>query len=83
VQVGLRFAVDTGDAELLAGVRVEVQRLLDWYDPSHLYGYRSIGSGSSRLDRADLLDGAAGVALVLLAAATDVPPAWDRVFLVA
>jgi class I lanthipeptide synthase len=29
------------------------------------------------------LDGASGVAMVLLAAATDVEPAWDRLFLIA
>jgi hypothetical protein len=33
------------------------------------------------VDRPGLLDGAPGAALVLLAAATDVEPAWDRVFL--
>jgi hypothetical protein len=30
----------------------------------------------------ELVDGAAGVALVLLAAATSVEPTWDRMFLV-
>ena len=30
---------------------------------------------------ADITDGAAGIALVLLAAATDIDPAWDRMFL--
>ncbi len=29
----------------------------------------------------DIVDGAAGVALVLLAAATPVEPSWDRMFL--
>jgi hypothetical protein len=35
------------------------------------------------VDRPGVLDGAAGVAMVLLAAAVDVEPDWDRLFLLA
>ncbi|HWK88491.1 MAG TPA: lanthionine synthetase C family protein, partial [Longimicrobium sp.] len=39
------------------------------------------GRDAAWLDRPGLLEGAAGVGLVLLAAVSPVPPAWDRVFL--
>ena len=34
-----------------------------------------------RIDQAGLLDGAPGIAMALLAAATPQPPNWDRLFL--
>jgi hypothetical protein len=36
---------------------------------------------NNETDQPGLLDGAAGVALVLLAQATGVEPSWDRLFL--
>jgi hypothetical protein len=67
--VGLRMAADGGDAEIAAASRLLCLELID------------------RTDEVDadpgLLTGAAGVALVLLAAATSAEPAWDRALLVA
>ena len=67
--VGLRMAADGGDAEIAAASRRLCLELID------------------RTDEVDadpgLLTGAAGVALVLLAAATPAEPAWDRALLVA
>ena len=40
-------------------------------------------AGGGRIDQPGLLDGAPGVALALLAAATPVEPTWDRLFLLA
>jgi hypothetical protein len=46
-------------------------------------GFRSLEPAGNAVDQAGLLDGAPGVALVLLAAATDAEPTWDRLFLLA
>lgn len=58
-----------------------------WYDGSFAFCTGSNEQKQRNLDpnqrstAAGLLDGAAGVALVLLAVATDVDPSWDRLFL--
>jgi lantibiotic modifying enzyme len=83
LQVTLRFAQDTGlpafrdAADALAG------QLLAAYQPERTVGFVSLEPGGNPVDRPGLLDGAAGVAMVLLAAATGVEPVWDRVFLLA
>ena len=51
------------------------------YEPDTLLGYRNIEKEGRRVDQPGLLDGAPGVALTLLAAATNVAPDWDRAFL--
>jgi len=68
-QVGLRMAADSGDAEIAAATRRLCLELIDRTDEV---------SEDPRL-----LTGAAGVALVLLAASTPVEPAWDRALLLA
>lgn len=84
LQVTLRFRHDTGLA-LFADAAVDlVDELLDAFEPDEsLLGFRSIEPGGSRIDQPGLLDGAPGVALVLLAAALPVEPTWDRLFLLA
>ncbi|MEV6956896.1 lanthionine synthetase C family protein [Streptomyces sp. NPDC051183] len=81
LQVTLRFAVDTGDEEISEGARRLVDQLLGEYQPQAPFGYRSVEPDGTHEDRSGLLEGAAGVALTLLAAATLEPPAWDRFFL--
>jgi hypothetical protein len=63
------MAADSGDAEIAAASRRLCLELVDRTD--------EVG------DDPGLLTGAAGVALVLLAAATPVEPAWDRALLLA
>jgi lantibiotic biosynthesis protein len=81
LQVTTRFAHDTGlpvfadAADALAG------QLLDAYDGTRLLGYATLEPGDRPVDQPGLLDGAPGVALALLAAATATEPVWDRVFL--
>jgi lantibiotic biosynthesis protein len=77
----LRFANDTGIAGMQAGAVAITQQLLGLHEPESLLGFRSIEFEGRRVDQPGLLDGAPGVALALLAAATDVEPAWDRLFL--
>jgi hypothetical protein len=63
------MAADSGDAEIAAATRRLCLELIDRTDEV---------SEDPRL-----LTGAAGVALVLLAASTPVEPAWDRALLLA
>jgi hypothetical protein len=82
LQVTLRFWHDTRDPMFAAAAADLTDQLLDSYEPDgSLLGFRATEPGGHRLDHAGLLDGAPGVALVLLAAATDVEPSWDRLFL--
>jgi hypothetical protein len=79
--ITLRFANDTGSEELAAHSRTLVCQLLQHYQPESLLGFRNLETSGSEIDQPGLLDGAPGVALTLLAAATDVEPTWDRLFL--
>jgi hypothetical protein len=81
LQILLRFAHDTGSATFADAVAELVDQLLAAYEPDRLLGYASLEPGTNSVDRPGLLDGAPGVAMTLLAAATDVEPSWDRLFL--
>lgn len=81
LQIVLRFANDTLLPFLTEAANQLVGQLLAAYEPDRPLGYASLEPGNHPVDRAGLLDGAAGTAMVLLAAATDVEPTWDRLFL--
>jgi lantibiotic modifying enzyme len=81
LQILLRFANDTGAENLRAGASMVADQLLALYEPESLLGYRSIELHAKHVDQPGLLDGAPGVALVLLAVACPVEPHWDRAFL--
>jgi lantibiotic modifying enzyme len=81
LQVVLRFAQDTGLPHFADAARDLAEQLLALYSPEQLLGYRTLDPDGAPVDNPGLLDGAPGVALVLLAAATPVEPAWDRLFL--
>jgi|HubBroStandDraft_3_1064219.scaffolds.fasta_scaffold00583_5 hypothetical protein len=81
-----RLGQAAGDPELLAAARVWLARALDLREPGRgVAGFVTWGpDAAERMDwRNDpsLLTGAAGVGLALLAAATTVEPAWDRLLL--
>ena len=80
-QITLRFAHDSGLPLFVEAGRELHRQLLDAYEPASLLGYRNLEPGGRRIDQPGLLDGAPGVAMVLLAAATPVEPVWDRLFL--
>lgn len=81
LQTTLRFASDTGLLVFNQQVNNLANQLIDAYEPGSILGYRSLEADGRRVDNAGLLDGAAGVALALLAAASEVEPSWDRLFL--
>lgn len=74
----------TGDAQFRAAARAWIERALAGRQPAGLAGFscRSREEGEHpRIPAADLLEGATGVGLVLLAALEPVEPAWDRLIL--
>jgi len=76
----------TGEPELAAAARVWLHRLLDMRQPgAGLGGFLVLlpDEHQQRAWRADpgFLTGSAGIGLALLAAATPVEPAWDRLLL--
>jgi hypothetical protein len=81
LQITLRFAHDTRLPLFVKAAETLSEQLLSLYDPDRLLGYYSLEPGGQLVDQPGLLDGAPGVVLVLLAAATDVNPTWDRLFL--
>ena len=83
LQATLRFANET-QLPMFADAAVDlVEWLLSAYEPDSIMGYRNWEPGGTRVDQPGLLEGAAGVLLTLLAAATDIEPSWDRAFLLA
>jgi hypothetical protein len=81
LQVTLRFRNDTGLRVFAEAAEALADQLLAAYDSERPLGYASLEPDGRAVDQPGLLDGAPGVALVLLAAATAAPPSWDRVFL--
>jgi hypothetical protein len=81
LQVTLRFAQDTGLAVFRQGAVSLLEEILDAYAPGSLLGYRNIEPGDVGVDQPGLLDGAPGVALTLLTAASPADCGWDRILL--
>lgn len=81
LQIALRFANDTGKSVFVDESCTLVRQILEHYRPESLLGFRNLETADHEIDQPGLLDGAPGVALVLLAAATNVEPTWDRLFL--
>jgi lantibiotic modifying enzyme len=81
LQITLRFAHDTNDVLFTEAAKQLVEEILSAFEPDTIVGMRDIEPDGRRVERAGLLTGASGVALTLLAAATDIEPTWDRAFL--
>jgi class I lanthipeptide synthase len=77
----------TGEPKLGRAAMYWLERTLDFYRLARGNGGSWVQASKDRAEAGPwtgigLLEGAAGVALVLLAATTSVEPAWDRMFLV-
>jgi lantibiotic biosynthesis protein len=81
LQITMRFASETAMTDFTDGASSTLERLFELFSDDAEFGYRDADSESGLVDRAGLLEGAAGVALVLLAAASNQEPGWDRIFL--
>lgn len=77
----LRFAHETG-LPLFDEACVQLtSQLLDLYDTDSIFGFVDLERDTVHRDSPCLLTGATGIAMVLLAAGSTVPPDWDRMFL--
>jgi lantibiotic biosynthesis protein len=81
LQITMRFASETVLPVFSDAASTILEELVRSFADDTAYGYRAIDSDRRLVDNAGLLDGAAGVALVLLAATSDQEPSWDRIFL--
>lgn len=79
LQVTLRFAHDTALPVFSDAAADLTEQILARFDPDRPMGIADIEPAGNRVDHPGFLTGATGVALVLLAAATDQEPVWDRV----
>lgn len=83
LQIALRFANDQDGQMFTNEIADLVRQILDCYQPGSLLGFKNIEGPGHEIEQPGLLDGAPGVALVLLAASTSAEPVWDRLFLLA
>jgi lantibiotic modifying enzyme len=81
LEITMRFARDTGLPEFSEAANSTLEQLLAMFAEDAVYGYRDHDHELGSVDRPGLLEGAAGVALVLLAVASPQAPDWDRIFL--
>lgn len=81
LQITLRFARDGAGEIFSTAAQQLTAQLLDAHEPDSRFGYRDLKPQGQRTDNPGLLEGAAGVALVLLAAATPAEPVWDRILM--
>ena len=81
LQITLRFARDGAGEIFSTAAQQLTAQLLDAHEPDSRFGYRDLKPSGQRTDDPGLLEGAAGVALVLLATATSAEPTWDRILM--
>jgi len=67
-----------GDTPIVRLAHAFATRLMDAYDDALPLGYREHAGAAAPLDDAGLLEGAAGIALVLLTLAGAADPSWTR-----
>ena len=79
--IALRFRHDLGGTMFSGEIAALVHQMLERFRPDSLLGFKNVEYGNHEIEQPGLLDGAPGVALALLAAATPVEPTWDRLFL--
>jgi lantibiotic biosynthesis protein len=79
--IALRFARETRAPLFLEQTGKLTEQLISAFDPASLLGFRNLEYANNMTDQPGLLDGAAGVALVLISVASGIEPSWDRAFL--
>lgn len=88
LMICLRFAHETDNEHLREHSVLLVEQILAAFNPDYPFGFFDLESanngseGKVRVDHPGWLEGAAGTALILLAAATSIPPDWDRYLLI-
>lgn len=82
LHICLRFAHECTSELVKTHIPILVEQILENFDSSLPLGFRNTDQGILR-DQPAWLTGAPGIAMVLLAASTDVTPTWDRVLALA
>lgn len=80
LQITLRFHHDTQLPMFAEAATALTEQILAAVEPDRPMGIANLEPGDNKVDQPGVLDGAAGVSLVLMAAASDVEPTWDRMF---
>jgi len=83
LHVTQRLANHSGSDSLRSHAEGLAAQLVAAFEPESRFGYRELDPDGVPVDLAELLQGAAGTALVLLATAAPAEPRWDRLFLLA
>jgi hypothetical protein len=81
LQVTLRFAQDTSLPIFGEAAQTLAEQIMTAYEPETMVAFRNLEPGGVRVEQPGLLDGAAGVAITLLAASVAVEPRWDALFM--
>lgn len=81
LQVTLRFVRDGAGPSFSTAAQDLTDQLLAAHEPASRFGYRDLKPAGQRIDNPGLLEGAAGVALVLLGVGSSAEPVWDRVLM--
>lgn len=85
LQLIQRMYSDTGEPTLGLMRDRLVESVLDFYDPTSKFGYHDVNLIDGKLlnlDEAGLLNGAAGVAIVLASLLGNESPEWDQILLI-
>ena len=77
----LRMFHDTNLPMFVPLLNHTTETVLSLYNPRHTFGFQDKHAQRDWYDNPRLLEGAAGVALALLAASEPVQPSWDRLLL--
>lgn len=81
LQTYAHFASETREPALQEQVRIMTNHLLTLFEEDRPFGYREIEPEYTRVDSPWLMNGAAGVVLVLLSVISEQKPTWDRILL--
>jgi lantibiotic biosynthesis protein len=79
--ITMRFANETGSPFFRDECQKLTKQILSTFQPDSLLGFRNLEHGGNQTDQPGFIEGASGVAAVLLSASTGIEPGWDRVFL--
>lgn len=80
LQITLRFHHDTRLPLFSDAATALTRQILDAVELDRPMGIANLEPGDNKVDQPGVLDGASGISLVLLSAASEVEPTWDRMF---
>jgi lantibiotic biosynthesis protein len=79
--ITIRFANETGSELFQKECHNLTAQVLSTFQRDSLLGFRNLEYGGVETDQPGFLEGASGIATVLLSAASGIEPKWDRAFL--